>query len=235
MEQPTLSELDDQPNGLKRRVAGAQRPDVPAAGTRLALLDDEDTAATGDAGDPIDDGTEPIGVEAQTRSYSFLSNFQSGVARGRADSNVDEQTRRDDDERGSPQLQLAAQRLRREDGRRHRRGGGVVRRAADGDVEQPRPRRAEQLAAIISGLVSLGNGASTCFGFDGLEQVIVTMRRGFLFVSSISDGSCLGVVATKRAATSASSATRRRCSSSGPAACSRPTLVAELKQEMLVS
>ena len=37
---------------------------------------------------------------------------------------------------------------------------------------------AEQLAAIISGLVSLGNGASTCFGFEGLEQVIVTMRRG---------------------------------------------------------
>ena len=56
---------------------------------------------------------------------------------------------------------------------------------------------AEQLAAIISGLVSLGNGASSCFGFDGLEQVIVTMRRGFLFVSSISDGSCLGVVASR--------------------------------------
>jgi uncharacterized protein len=56
---------------------------------------------------------------------------------------------------------------------------------------------AEQLAAIISGLVSLGHGTSHCFGFDGLEQVIVAMRRGFLFVSSISDGSCLGVVASK--------------------------------------
>jgi predicted regulator of Ras-like GTPase activity (Roadblock/LC7/MglB family) len=56
---------------------------------------------------------------------------------------------------------------------------------------------AEQLAAIISGMVSLGNGASGCFGFDGLEQVIVAMRKGFLFVSAISDGSCLGVVATK--------------------------------------
>ena len=53
---------------------------------------------------------------------------------------------------------------------------------------------AEQLAAIISGLVSLGNGAAGCFGFEGLEQVIVTMRRGFLFVSSISDGSCIGVI-----------------------------------------
>ena len=82
---------------------------------------------------------------------------------------------------------------------------------------------AEQLAAIISGLVSLGNGASTCFGFEGLEQVIVTMRRGFLFVSSISDGSCLGVVSASAAATSASSATRPPCSSSGPAASSPPT------------
>ena len=53
---------------------------------------------------------------------------------------------------------------------------------------------AEQLAAIISGFVSLGHGASRCFDFAGLEQIIVAMRQGFLFVSSISDGSCLGVV-----------------------------------------
>jgi predicted regulator of Ras-like GTPase activity (Roadblock/LC7/MglB family) len=56
---------------------------------------------------------------------------------------------------------------------------------------------AEQLAAIISGFVSLGHGASRCFDFSGLEQIIVAMRQGFLFVSSISDGSCLGVVATR--------------------------------------
>ena len=56
---------------------------------------------------------------------------------------------------------------------------------------------AEQLAAIISGLVSLGHGASRCFGFEGLEQLIVAMRKGYLFVSAISDGSCLGVVATR--------------------------------------
>ena len=56
---------------------------------------------------------------------------------------------------------------------------------------------AEQLAAIISGMVSLGHGASACFRFEGLEQVIVAMRRGFLFVSAISDGSCIGVVATR--------------------------------------
>jgi predicted regulator of Ras-like GTPase activity (Roadblock/LC7/MglB family) len=56
---------------------------------------------------------------------------------------------------------------------------------------------AEQVAAIISGLVSLGHGASQCFSFDGFEQMIVAMRRGLLLVSAISDGSCIGVVARK--------------------------------------
>lgn len=56
---------------------------------------------------------------------------------------------------------------------------------------------AEQVAAIISGLVSLGHGASQCFGFAGLEQMIVAMRHGLLLVASISDGSCIGVVARK--------------------------------------
>ncbi|MDZ7675232.1 MAG: roadblock/LC7 domain-containing protein [Acidimicrobiales bacterium] len=55
---------------------------------------------------------------------------------------------------------------------------------------------AEQLAAIVSGIVSLGQGAATCFGFGGLQQVIIAMNGGYAFVSSISDGSCLGVVAT---------------------------------------
>src|SRR5579859_339247 len=57
---------------------------------------------------------------------------------------------------------------------------------------------AERVAAIISGLVSLGRGASRSFGFEPLNQVIVAMAGGFLFVSSISDGSSIGVVATKR-------------------------------------
>ncbi len=55
---------------------------------------------------------------------------------------------------------------------------------------------AEQVAAIISGLVGLGRGAARAFGFDPLHQVIVAMDGGFLFVSSISDGSSIGVVAT---------------------------------------
>lgn len=57
--------------------------------------------------------------------------------------------------------------------------------------------RAEQVAAIISGLVSLAHGASSCFGFDGLERLIVAMPRGLLLVGSISDGSAIGVVARK--------------------------------------
>lgn len=55
---------------------------------------------------------------------------------------------------------------------------------------------AEQVAAIVTGMVALSDGASRAFGFDGLQQVIVSMRGGFMFVSSISLGSALGVVAT---------------------------------------
>lgn len=55
---------------------------------------------------------------------------------------------------------------------------------------------AEQVAAIVTGFVSLGQSTSRCFEFDGLQQVIVSMWGGYLFVSSISDGSALGVVAT---------------------------------------
>jgi predicted regulator of Ras-like GTPase activity (Roadblock/LC7/MglB family) len=50
---------------------------------------------------------------------------------------------------------------------------------------------AEQVAAI------LGRGAARAFGFDPLQQVVVAMDGGYLFVSSISDGSCIGVVATR--------------------------------------
>jgi predicted regulator of Ras-like GTPase activity (Roadblock/LC7/MglB family) len=55
---------------------------------------------------------------------------------------------------------------------------------------------AEQVAAIVTGMVSLSEGASRSFGFKGLQQVIVSMHGGYMFVSSISLGSALGVVAT---------------------------------------
>ena len=54
---------------------------------------------------------------------------------------------------------------------------------------------AEHVSAIVTGFVSLGQSTSACFDFHGLNQVIVAMNSGYLFVSSISDGSALGVVA----------------------------------------
>jgi predicted regulator of Ras-like GTPase activity (Roadblock/LC7/MglB family) len=57
---------------------------------------------------------------------------------------------------------------------------------------------ADQVAAIISGFVSLGQGAVRCFGFDQLSQVIVAMRGGYLFVSSMGAAGCMGVVATPK-------------------------------------
>ena len=57
---------------------------------------------------------------------------------------------------------------------------------------------AEQLAAIISGFVSLGQGAVRCFAFNELNQIIVAMQGGYLFVSAMGNAGCLGVVATPR-------------------------------------
>lgn len=53
----------------------------------------------------------------------------------------------------------------------------------------------ERVAAIISGLVGLSRGAAKAFGWEPVHQIIVAMQGGYLFVSSISDGSSLGVVA----------------------------------------
>jgi uncharacterized protein len=55
--------------------------------------------------------------------------------------------------------------------------------------------RADQLAAIASGLASLTQGASRCFDGGLVTQTAVEMEGGFLFVMSISDGSCLAVLA----------------------------------------
>ena len=55
--------------------------------------------------------------------------------------------------------------------------------------------KADQLAAIASGLASLTHGASRCFEGGPVKQTVVEMDRGFLFVMSISDGSCLAVLA----------------------------------------
>jgi uncharacterized protein len=55
----------------------------------------------------------------------------------------------------------------------------------------------EQLCAIISGCASLAHAADRAMDGKGLERVIIAMKLGFLFVSAIADGSCLGVVATR--------------------------------------
>jgi predicted regulator of Ras-like GTPase activity (Roadblock/LC7/MglB family) len=54
---------------------------------------------------------------------------------------------------------------------------------------------AEQVAAIIAGFVSLGDGASRCLDFDQLTKIIVATKGGYVFVSAMADAGCLGVVA----------------------------------------
>jgi predicted regulator of Ras-like GTPase activity (Roadblock/LC7/MglB family) len=64
-------------------------------------------------------------------------------------------------------------------------------------VSEGFPRdRADQLAAVASGLSSLTQGASRVFEGGTVTQTVVEMERGFLFIMSISDGSCLAVLAS---------------------------------------
>ena len=48
---------------------------------------------------------------------------------------------------------------------------------------------ADQLAAIVSGLTSLSEGAARVLELGSTNQIIVDMQRGYMFVSSISGGS----------------------------------------------
>lgn len=56
--------------------------------------------------------------------------------------------------------------------------------------------RADQLAAVASGLISLTQGAARCFEAGGVVQTVVEMERGIVLLMSISDGSCLAVLAS---------------------------------------
>jgi uncharacterized protein len=56
--------------------------------------------------------------------------------------------------------------------------------------------RADQLAAIASGVASLTTGSSRLLEAGDVNQTIVQMEHGFLFVMSVSDGSCLAVLAS---------------------------------------
>jgi uncharacterized protein len=56
---------------------------------------------------------------------------------------------------------------------------------------------ADRLAAVVSGLRSLAEGGAQVIGKGGVRQVIVEMHEGYLFVSSISGGSVLGVLTSQ--------------------------------------
>ena len=56
---------------------------------------------------------------------------------------------------------------------------------------------AEQLGAIVSGLISLAEGADRCLDGEGLEQMIVEFGNGFLFVTALGDAAAVGVLADK--------------------------------------
>ena len=55
--------------------------------------------------------------------------------------------------------------------------------------------KADQLAAIASGLASLTQGGARCIDGGLVKQTVVEMDRGLLVVMAISDGSCLTVLA----------------------------------------
>jgi uncharacterized protein len=58
---------------------------------------------------------------------------------------------------------------------------------------------ADKIAAIVTGMRSLSDGAARVLGKGGVNQVLIEMRQAYLFVASISGGSSLGVVAAKNA------------------------------------
>jgi predicted regulator of Ras-like GTPase activity (Roadblock/LC7/MglB family) len=57
--------------------------------------------------------------------------------------------------------------------------------------------RAEQMAAIAAGLVSLNIGAAKLLGADEVVRAVVEMDLGVLLLTSVKDGSCLAVLAVR--------------------------------------
>ena len=53
----------------------------------------------------------------------------------------------------------------------------------------------DRFAAVASGLIGLAYGAAGRFGGGAVTQVIIEMEHAFLFVTGISDGSALTVLA----------------------------------------
>ena len=57
--------------------------------------------------------------------------------------------------------------------------------------------RADQLAAITAGVISLTEGASRAFDGGPIRQTIIEMDDGYLFLMAVSDGSALAVLAAR--------------------------------------
>jgi uncharacterized protein len=55
--------------------------------------------------------------------------------------------------------------------------------------------RADQLAAVASGMSSLTRGAARVFGAGDVLQTVVEMELGCMLLMAIADGSCLAVLA----------------------------------------
>jgi predicted regulator of Ras-like GTPase activity (Roadblock/LC7/MglB family) len=91
---------------------------------------------------------------------------------------------------------------------------------------------AEQLSAIIAGMTSLAESTARCFALGRLDQVIIAMEEGYLFVSAVSDGSSLGVVADRRCDVGAVGYQMTLLVQRVGAALS-PSLVAQLKESVL--
>jgi len=58
---------------------------------------------------------------------------------------------------------------------------------------------AEHLSALAAGLASLANGGALHFGGGKVQQTVIEMERGFLFVTAAGEGSCLAVLAAPQA------------------------------------
>jgi hypothetical protein len=54
---------------------------------------------------------------------------------------------------------------------------------------------ADRFAAVAAGLIGLAYGAAGRVGGGAVNEIIVEMENVFLFVTGVSDGSCLAVVA----------------------------------------
>lgn len=59
--------------------------------------------------------------------------------------------------------------------------------------------RAEQLAAVTSGLASLSHGAANLFDGGTVLQSVVEMQNGYLLLMSVGDGSILATLASTAA------------------------------------